>query len=195
VHYGSLMGPSMLAGGIEPDDERLMPYTREFLALSTAEYDKVGLFRGQVIETRVHHALAAVFADHDALICPTLGTTWFVAGDDYVGHGLTVAGVDVGTYIFAALTPVFNIASRHPVLNVPSGRAANSVPTGVQVVGRPYDDVTAFQVGAAAERELGLWADPTWRPALDTLSSLAARPGPPQEGRNASWQPSRDAGR
>jgi len=69
-------------------------------------------------------------------------------------------------YIFAALTPVFNIASRHPVLNVPSGRASNGIPTGVQVVARTYDDVTTFQVGAAAERELGLWSDPTWRPNL-----------------------------
>jgi aspartyl-tRNA(Asn)/glutamyl-tRNA(Gln) amidotransferase subunit A len=34
------------------------------------------------------------------------------------------------------------------------------------VVARPYDDVTAFHVGAAAERELGIWNDPTWRPAL-----------------------------
>jgi Asp-tRNA(Asn)/Glu-tRNA(Gln) amidotransferase A subunit family amidase len=166
VHYGSLMGPAMLADGIDPHDERLMPYTREFLRLSTIEYDTVGLFAGQTIETAVHLALAAVFADHDALICPTLGTTGFVAGDDYVDHGITVAGVEVELYVFAALTPVFNIASRHPVLNVPSGRAANGVPTGVQVVARTYDDVTAFHVGAAAERELGLWADPGWRPNL-----------------------------
>jgi hypothetical protein len=33
-------------------------------------------------------------------------------------------------------------------------------------VARPYDDVTAFQVGGAAERELGLWHDPSWRPSL-----------------------------
>jgi aspartyl-tRNA(Asn)/glutamyl-tRNA(Gln) amidotransferase subunit A len=150
----------------EPDDARLMAYTRHFLALSTAEYDKVGIYAGLALETKVHRALATVFDDHDALICPTLGTTGFVAGDDYTEHGITVAGEYVEPYIFAALTPVFNIASRHPVLSVPSGRATNGVPTGVQVVARPYDDVTAFHVGAAAERELGLWNDPTWRPNL-----------------------------
>jgi aspartyl-tRNA(Asn)/glutamyl-tRNA(Gln) amidotransferase subunit A len=171
VHYGSLMGPAMLADGIDPLDERLMPYTREFLRLSSAEFDAVGLLGGMVLETTVHQALASVFADHDALICPTLGATGFVAGDDYVDHGITVAGVDVETYVFAALTPVFNVASRHPVLAVPSGLAGNGVPTGVQVVARTYDDVTAFQVGAAAERELGLWADPTWRPHLTTTPS------------------------
>ena len=165
VHFGSLMGPSMLEFS-SPDDERFMPYTRMFLELSSKEYDKVGLYAGLTIETQVHLALASVFTNYDALICPTLGSTGFVAGDNYTEHGVTVGGVHVELYIFSALTPVFNIASRHPVLNVPSGLASNGVPTGVQVVARPYDDVTAFQVGAAAERELGLWADPSWRPNL-----------------------------
>ncbi len=165
VHFGSLMAPSM-AELCEPDDERLMPYTREFLAVSGAEFGKVGLFAGQALETKVHLALSKVFDNHDALICPTLGTTGFVAGEDHVDYGITVAGVHVEMYIFAALTPIFNIASRHPVLNVPSGLAPNGVPTGVQVVARTFDDVTAFHVGAAAERELGLWSDPSWRPSM-----------------------------
>ena len=46
---------------------------------------------------------------------------------------------------------MFNILSRCPVLAVPSGFADNGVPTGVQIVGRTYDDLTAFRVGAALE--------------------------------------------
>lgn len=165
VHFGAIFGPSMLEFS-EPDDPRFLPYTRHFLAMSNDEYNQVGFYAGLKLEAKVQRALAAVFEGHDALICPTLGTTGFIAGDDYTEHGITVAGVNVEPYIFAALTPVFNIASRHPVLNIPSGRASNGVPTGVQVVARTYDDVTAFHVGAAAERELGLWNDPTWRPTL-----------------------------
>jgi aspartyl-tRNA(Asn)/glutamyl-tRNA(Gln) amidotransferase subunit A len=77
-----------------------------------------------------------------------------------------VAGRELELDIMGCLTMPFNIASRYPVLSVPSGRASNGVPTGVQVVARPYDDVTAFQVGAAAERELALTTSPAWRPAL-----------------------------
>ena len=165
VHGASIMGPSMLEFS-GADDSRLMPYTRQFLAMATAELDKVSPYAGMALESKVHAALAGAFEAHDALICPTLGTIGFVAGDDYTEHGVVVAGQTVEPYVLGALTPVFNIASRHPVLNVPSGRASNGVPTGVQVVGRPYDDVTAFHVGAAAERGLGLWADPTWRPPL-----------------------------
>jgi Asp-tRNA(Asn)/Glu-tRNA(Gln) amidotransferase A subunit family amidase len=35
---------------------------------------------------------------------------------------------------------------------VPAGFATNGVPVGVQIVGRRYDDLTPFRVGAALER-------------------------------------------
>ena len=38
------------------------------------------------------------------------------------------------------------------MLGVPSGVASNGVPTGVQIVGRTFDDVSAFRIGAALER-------------------------------------------
>jgi aspartyl-tRNA(Asn)/glutamyl-tRNA(Gln) amidotransferase subunit A len=163
VHYGSIMGPSM--EGADPEDPRFMGYTRQFLAQSSAAFRRTGIYHGLELETEVHLALSHVFEQHDALVCPTFGGLGLRAGEEYA-DGLDVAGRHLDLYIFAALTPVFNVASRHPVLAVPSGRASNGVPTGVQVVARPYDDVTAFHVGAAAERELGLWADPTWRPAV-----------------------------
>jgi aspartyl-tRNA(Asn)/glutamyl-tRNA(Gln) amidotransferase subunit A len=163
AHYGSIMGPAM--EGADPDDPRLMGYTRQFLALSSAAYRRTGVYRGLELETEVHLALSKVFERCDALVCPTFGGLGLRAGQEYA-DGLDVAGRHLDLYIFAALTPVFNVASRHPVLAVPSGRAPNGVPTGVQVVARPYDDVTAFHVGAAAERELGLWHDPSWRPTL-----------------------------
>lgn len=162
VHYGAIMGPSM---GEDPDDPRFMPYTRQFLELSSKAFARTGTYAGMELESEVHLALARVFDAYDALVCPTFGGLGLRAGEEY-GAGIDVAGRHLDLYIFAALTPVFNVASRHPVLAVPSGLAPNGVPTGVQVVARPYDDVTCFQVGAAAERELGLWHDPSWRPRL-----------------------------
>ena len=164
VHYGSIMGPSM-SEEVDPQDPRFMDYTRSFLEKSSAAAARTSVYRGMELETEIHLAISRVFADHDALVCPTFGGLGLRAGDSYA-DGIDVAGRHLEIYIFAALTPVFNVASRHPVLAVPSGIASNGVPTGVQVVARPYDDVTAFQVGAAAERELGLWLDPTWRPSL-----------------------------
>lgn len=164
VHYGSVMGPSM-ADLAALDDPRFEAYTRQFLELSSKAFARTGTYAGLLGESEIHRALAAVFDDHDALVCPTVGGLGFEAGREYA-EGVDVAGVHHDLYLFAALTPVFNVASRHPVLSVPSGRASNGVPTGVQVVARPYDDVTAFHVGSAAERGLGLWHDPSWRPSL-----------------------------
>ena len=50
------------------------------------------------------------------------------------------------------MTTPFNVLSPCPVLAVPSGMASNGVPTGVQIVGRTFDDVSAFRIGAALER-------------------------------------------
>ncbi len=67
------------------------------------------------------------------------------------------------------LTPVFNIASRCPVLAVPSGFADNGAPTGIQIVGRTYDDVTVFRLGAALE-QVRPWLDvPERRPMREAV--------------------------
>ena len=148
-----------------PDDPRFMGYSRQFLAKSAQRFQQSNVYAGINGEAAIQRAVAEVFVDHDVLITPTIAGFGFLAGEEYP-DGIDVAGQHLEFYLQAALTPVFNVASRHPVLNVPSGLAPNGVPTGVQVVARPYDDVTAFHVGAAAERELGIWNDPSWRPAV-----------------------------
>jgi aspartyl-tRNA(Asn)/glutamyl-tRNA(Gln) amidotransferase subunit A len=165
AHWGSMMGPSMAELG-PLDDERFTDYARMFIEFSNAEFERIGVYGAAQIEGKVQMAFAGAFANHDALICPTIGTTGFIAGEPYTENRINVAGRELELYIMACQTVPFNIASRHPVLSVPSGRASNGVPTGVQVVARPYDDVTAFQVGAAAERELGLNTSSQWWPSL-----------------------------
>ena len=41
------------------------------------------------LEAEIWRPVSAVLERYDALICPTMGTRGLVAGDDYVGHGLT----------------------------------------------------------------------------------------------------------
>jgi aspartyl-tRNA(Asn)/glutamyl-tRNA(Gln) amidotransferase subunit A len=64
------------------------------------------------------------------------------------------------------MTLPFNVIGRAPVLALPSGTAANGIPTGVQIVGRTYDDATVFRLGAALERELALWTTHEWWPTV-----------------------------
>jgi amidase len=133
-----------------------------------AEQAEGGTFLEELtLEAALYAPVGALLEEYDALLCPTVGTRGLIAGDDYVGHGLEVDGEDVGFYFNSFLTPVFNIMSRCPVLNVPSGFADNGVPTGLQIVGRTYDDVTPFRVGAALERVRPWFDVAERRPTID----------------------------
>ncbi len=56
------------------------------------------------------------------------------------------------------LTYPFNLVSQCPVMSVPTGfDAATRLPTGLQIVGRTYDDPTVFRVGSAFEEATQPW--------------------------------------
>lgn len=109
-------------------------------------------------EASVHAAIASVHRDYDAIVLPTLPTRGMEAGNSYVGEPLVIDGTEVHSKLNWTFTQIFNVCSRLPVLAVPSGLAGNGVPTGVQIVGRPYDDLTVFEIGAALEDEAP-WTD------------------------------------
>jgi aspartyl-tRNA(Asn)/glutamyl-tRNA(Gln) amidotransferase subunit A len=163
IHFGSIFG-AYVASADHEHPGMLTAYARSFGERASRALAEHSVLAGLEGEVTVHAAIAAALDGVDALVCPTLGSVGFVAGDDYVGTVLTIGGVEVDDYFVGCQTVPFNIASKHPVLAVPSGRAANGVPTGVQIVGHTYDDITPFRVGTAAERQLGWWSDPAWRP-------------------------------
>ena len=91
--------------------------------------------------------------------------------------GFEVDGAPVPADGSWVMTMLFNMFSRCPVLAVPSGFTASGMPSGIQVVGRPFDDLTVFRVGAALGRTRS-WLD--WgrrRPALGCGCPRAARWG------------------
>ncbi len=155
-HFGAVMGPFIeaVAAGDPGHAAQLMPYTRAFAAAAAGSGDYVS---GLVAEAAFHRPFGELMEQFDALLCPTIATTGFRADEPCTDS----------TAIFSRLmTLPFNVIGRVPVLAVPSGIAPNGVPTGVQIVGRTFDDATVFRIGAAVEQELGLWTDPSWWPAL-----------------------------
>ena len=117
-------------------------------------------------EGRVYAALGGVLERYRLLICPTFAVPALDAGEDYTTSAPAVNGVEQRDLYDVMMTIPFNLCSRCPVMSVPSGRARNGVPTGVQIVGRTYDDVSVFRAAAALER-IQPWLDaPERRPAL-----------------------------
>lgn len=160
AHFRAIMG-SAIGEAVAAYPDLVMPYSRSFAekAAAGAAFD-VGLG----LEGELYRPLGRLFEEYDALLCPTMATQGIPAdatGDELISIG----GVEL-PWIDSLLTLPFNVVGRVPVLAVPSGRAPNGVPTGVQIVGRSYDDATVFQLGAALEQALGLWTDPDWWPTL-----------------------------
>ena len=160
AHFRAIMG-SAIADVVAAHPDLVMPYSRKFAEEAAAgpAYD-VGLFA----EAELYRPLGSLLEEYDALLCPTMATQGIAA--DAVGDELVDIGGAQVPWIESMMTLPFNVVGRVPVLALPSGRAPNGVPTGVQVVGRTYDDATVFRIGAALEQALALWTADDWWPAL-----------------------------
>ncbi len=107
--------------------------------------------------------LGPLFQQYDAFITPTVSCPEMPA-TGWQKDTFTVNGKEL-TDTNTAMTVLWNMFGRCPVLAVPSGLTDNRLPTGIQIIGRPLDDVMVFRIGAALEER---------RPWLDTKER---RPG------------------
>jgi aspartyl-tRNA(Asn)/glutamyl-tRNA(Gln) amidotransferase subunit A len=161
IHFGMIFGPS-ISPLLATNADDLTSYARAFAAESD-QIAKADMLEGLMLEAALYRPLGDLLEEYDALICPTMAVPALAAEWQ---HGDIPAGRSDTTWMDTMMTIVFNIASRCPVLSVPSGRASNGVPTGLSVVGKTYDDVTAFRVAAAHEERYPWYTDPAHRPAI-----------------------------
>ncbi|MGW5746779.1 amidase [Amycolatopsis sp. NPDC003861] len=150
IHYGLTIGFLEDLVRAHPDD--VSPYLSAVVDRTRRRSQGGTVVEGYQLEAALHASVAEVLRAFDVLLCPTVATRGLPADEDYAGD----VTIEVGGEVFddpidAILTVPFNILGRCPVLAVPSGFAGNGVPTGVQLVGRPYDDETVFRAGAALE--------------------------------------------
>jgi len=163
IHFAMVFSESIKETSERHPDE-LTSYASRLVA-DSAQVSKDDFYAGLGLEAAIYEPLGELLEEYDALICPTFAVPALPAEYD-PGDRLEVNGRPVERWLDVLMTLPFNIASRCPVLNVPSGLSRDGVPTGLAVVGRTYDDVTAFRVAAAHEARLPwlTWAAP--RPAL-----------------------------
>ncbi len=144
---------ALLAGQyLEQYRDRMEPFvvTAVEQGLRTSAVDLKAV---EVVRTRAWQKIRPLLEQYDVLLCPTLavpappvGTTdadW--GGDD-----------ESGRYLQFEMTFPFNMLSPLPALTTPSGFTRAGLPTGLQIVGRRFDDLTVLRVGKLAERVLGV---------------------------------------
>ena len=165
AHFGGIMGP-FITEIASTNSGQLMPYTLDFARRAA----QAGSFaEGLIAEAALYEPLGRLLEKYDALLCPTVATQGMAADFANPAEPIEVGGQLV-SWIESSLTIPFNIVGRVPVLSVPSGIAPNGVPTGVQIVGRSYDDATVFTLGEALEQQLGLTTSASWWPSLVAAS-------------------------
>lgn len=155
AHFGSSFVP-WIESVLEGRTDLAEPPTLQAIELARGAAAEIGPLEVEERKIAVHLVLARLFQDYDALVCPVASIPAFLA-DEYYEDGITIDGEHHASHVEAMLTMPFNIANRNPVLAVPVARSAQDVPIGVQVVARPYDDATVFDVGLAIERARGDW--------------------------------------
>ena len=162
AHFRAIMGAGI--GAVNAEHGALLSdYTVAFAESMLGA--GMGFYEGMELEGALWEPLGRLFQQFDVLVCPTMATDGYRAGEAYL-DGMDIGEGSVVHHILGAMTLPFNIQSRCPVVSVPSGLAANGVPTGVQVVARPYDDITAFRVAGAVEATGVGFTHPTWRPTI-----------------------------
>ena len=118
------------------------------------------------VEARMYESFGPLMEGYDGFVCPTLAVPSVPA--EFIPRKTPVVfnGREkiVSDDEWAMTTP-FNTLSRCPVLSVPSGFHPNGLPTGIQIVGRTYDDVSVFEIGLAFE-QASPWLQSGRRPII-----------------------------
>ena len=95
--------------------------------------------------------IGPLFQKYDAFITPT--TTYTdIPATGWQKDTVNVNGKEY-TDTDTTMAVLWNMYNKCPVMAVPSGRASSGVPTGIQVIGRPFDDQTVFRIAKAFENE------------------------------------------
>jgi Asp-tRNA(Asn)/Glu-tRNA(Gln) amidotransferase A subunit family amidase len=109
------------------------------------------LYRCNLVAGDMYKTLAPILDKYSILICPTTAVPSVKAEHRDDDPDFTVNGKKTFAYVQWVLTYPFNMMSQCPVASIPSGTSSMGIPTGLQIVGRTFDDLSVFRAAAAFE--------------------------------------------
>ena len=113
--------------------------------------------RSWEVQHEMYQTFGPIMERSDVFICPTTALPALKADHDTLSTNFRVDGKVVDPEYGWILTHHFNMLHYCPVISVPSGFANNNVPTGIQIVGRTFDDQKVFTAARAFEASVGGW--------------------------------------
>jgi amidase len=99
--------------------------------------------------TELYHRVRTFMEDHEFLVAPVSQVPPF---DVKQRHVTEINGVEMGTYIDWMKSCYYFTVTGLPAISVPCGFTPEGLPVGVQIVGRPRDDLGVLQIAHAFEQ-------------------------------------------
>ena len=114
----------------------------------------IDLARAERLRTRLWEQLMVFFEKYEFLALPVTSVPPFSIEDEYVSE---INGVQLETYL-DWMWPCYAISvTGLPAMSVPAGFTEDGLPVGLQLVGRPRDEIGLLQLGNAFEQETNFW--------------------------------------
>jgi len=158
------MAASMLQEAVDHHGDVVSDYVPELLETALS-FDADDYRRSQTLAGEVwHDTLGPILRDFDVFVCPTVSSPE-VPAENWQKHEIMVNG-QRHTDTEMTMTALFNLYSRCPVLAAPGGMTDAGLPCGIQIIGRPCDDVTVFRIAHALEQQRPWLDNPAHRPSL-----------------------------
>ena len=112
------------------------------------------LGRAEVKRTALFHRVREFMQDYDFLALPVSQVPPFPLEQEYVSE---INGLQMGTYLDWMRSCYFISVTGQPAISVPCGFTAEGLPVGLQLVGRPQDDLGVLQLANAFEKATGFY--------------------------------------
>ncbi len=143
-------------------------YTLKFAEAASRQADRDDVHRPWARAHCMYQTLGPVLAQNDVFLCPTTNLPAVKADHDPWDPHFVMNGKPADADYGWVMTHQFNMLHNCPVMSVPSGHAGSGVATGLQIVGRTWDDPSVFQAALAYEAAVGGWyGSAATRPTLD----------------------------
>jgi amidase len=139
---------------VHPRRRELTDYVRAILDHGRT-LDAATIFEGLRVRNEMYAELARVFDSAEVLVTPTLASPTVPSSLSFPADPLVVDGTEVNPFLGWALTFPFNLVSACAAISVPSGIAASGAPVGLQIVGKPYDDLAVLRAAMVYEAAVG----------------------------------------
>lgn len=136
------------------------------MAEAVRNHDPDDTARSWDVQDEMYQSFGRLMEGYDLFVCPTTSIPALPLDRNRFADALLIEGKLRDPEYGWILTHQFNMLFNCPVMSVPSGKAANGLPTGIQLVGRTFDDATVFRAAAAYEDHVGGWYGDAWRPRL-----------------------------